>query len=67
LVASLSLAIRKALANQIPIIHVVAGFIKGSPEVSPHNKMFTGVNANNALKFNTDAAAKIYSVIATIE
>jgi nicotinamidase-related amidase len=43
LVANVSSAIVQARAKNIPVMYVVVGFRPGAPEVSPNNKMFSGM------------------------
>ena len=48
LVANVSNAIAKARAKNIPVMYVVVGFRNGAPEVSPNNKMFSGMKERMA-------------------
>lgn len=62
--ATLSNAINKARANNIPVIYVVIGFRSGYPEISPNSKNFTMIKNNPAMKFDTEDAMKVHSALA---
>jgi nicotinamidase-related amidase len=62
--ANIAIAIKKARANNIPIIYVVIGFRPGYPEVSPSSKIFSTLKNNPAIKFDTSEAARVHSSLA---
>ena len=48
-------AIKKARANNIPVIYIVVGFRKGYPEMSPANKAFTALKNGGRVLDNEEA------------
>jgi len=61
---ALSNAIKKARANNMPVIYVVVGFRNGYPEISPSNKSFSMIKKSPDRKFDTEEAMKVHSAVA---
>lgn len=66
LVANVSNAIAKARAKNIPVMYVVVGFRAGAPEVSPNNKMFSGMK-DRMTNYSPDEFMKIHQGLAPQE
>jgi nicotinamidase-related amidase len=62
--ANIAIAIKKARANNMPVIYVVIGFRPGYPEVGPSSKMFSAIKNNPAYKLDTGEAAKVHVLAA---
>jgi nicotinamidase-related amidase len=62
--ATLSNAIKKARANNVPVIYVVIGFRKGYPDINHASKTFAMIKNNPAMKFDTEEAIKVHSAVA---
>jgi len=66
IVKNVAIAIKKARANNIPIIYVRVGFRQGTPEISSNNKIFAAAKQTYA-SINMDNFLKIESSIAPLE
>jgi len=64
---TMSEAIKKARAKNIPVIYVVIGFRPGFPEISPNSPMFARIKSNPAMKFDAAEAMKVHPSVAPID
>ena len=67
LISSLTEAISKARANNIPVIYVVVGFRKGYPEASSSNKSFSALTKNPSMGLDTPEGTKVHDAVAPLE
>lgn len=65
--ATLSNAIKKARANNTPVIYVVIGFRSGYPEVNPSSRTFVMLKNNPDRKFDTEDAMKVHASVAPVK
>jgi nicotinamidase-related amidase len=66
LIANVAKAIADARTRKIPVIYVVVGFRKGSPEISPNNKSFSAGKERFA-SINMDEFMTVHPDIAPAE
>jgi nicotinamidase-related amidase len=66
IVKNVAEAIKKARANNIPVIYVRVGFRQGTPEISSNNKIFSAAKQTYA-NINMDDFLKIEPSIAPLE
>ncbi|MGP8216999.1 MAG: cysteine hydrolase family protein [Bacteroidia bacterium] len=59
--------VKKARANNIPVIYVVVGFREGYPEINPSNKSFSTIKQNPARKFDTEEAMRVHDAVAPVK
>ena len=60
---SITLAIKTARSNKIPVLYIVVGFRKGYPEVSPNNKNFS-ILKNGSMNLDREDAFKVHASVA---
>ena len=63
LIGSLTTAIAAARAAGIPVIYIVVGFRKGSPEISPANKSFSAFKQNPAVMAGLEEPLTVHASV----